>query len=63
MKNRMPEKKPNRKRDVHFHFAANEEEAALNRQRMSATGMVSLGAYFRKMAIDGYHINIDLSDV
>ena len=59
----MLEKKSNRKRDIHFHFAANEEEAAQIRQRMAATGVTSLGAYFRKMAIDGYHINIDLSDV
>ena len=59
----MPENKPNRKREIHFHFAANEEEAALIRQRMAATGITSLGAYFRKMAIDGYHINIDLTDV
>lgn len=35
----MPEKKANRKRDIHFHFAANEEEAALIRQRMAATGV------------------------
>ena len=56
-------KKPNRKRNVHFHLWATEEEAALIHQRMEATGIVSLGAYFRKMAIDGYHINVDLSDV
>jgi len=54
---------PNRNRNIHFHFCANEEEATLIRQRMAATRVVSLGAYFRKMAIDGYHINIDLSDV
>jgi len=56
-------KKPKRKRDVHFHFCANEEESALIRQRMADTGMTSLGAYFRKMAITGYHINLDLTDV
>ena len=57
------QKKPNRKRAVHFNFWATEEEAKLIRQRMSEAGVVSLGAYFRKMAIDGYHINLDLSDV
>ncbi|MDR1669001.1 MAG: plasmid mobilization relaxosome protein MobC [Oscillospiraceae bacterium] len=59
----MSEKKPNRKRSVHFHFWADEEEAALIRERMESLGVTSLGAYMRKMAIDGYHINIDLSDV
>lgn len=59
----MPDKKPNRKRSVHFHFWANEEEAALIYERMSGAGVTSLGAYMRKMAIDGYHINVDLSDV
>ena len=56
-------KKPNRKRDVHFHLWATEEEAALIRQRMADANMSSLGAYFRRMAISGYHINVDLTDV
>jgi hypothetical protein len=59
----MKNKEPTRTRDVHFHFAANEEEAALIRERMAAAGVTSLGAYIRKMCIDGYHINIDLSDI
>ena len=56
-------KKPNRKRNVHFHLWATEEEAALIHQRMEATGIVSLGAYFRKMAIDGFFVNVDLTNV
>ena len=56
-------KQPNRKRAVHFNFWATEEEAELIRQRMTDTGIINLGAYFRKMAIDGYHINLDLTDV
>jgi uncharacterized protein YukE len=59
----MVDKKPNRKRDIHFHFCVSEDEAALIRERMAGMGVTSLGAYFRKMAIDGYHINVDLSDV
>jgi len=51
------------KRTVHFHFLANEEEAALIRERMAATGMIGMGAFARKMMINGYHVNIDLSDV
>ena len=56
-------KAPNRKRSVHLHLWATEEEDALIRKRFGDSGMVSLGAYLRKMAISGYHVNIDLSDV
>ena len=58
-----PIKKLTRKRSVHFNFWASEEEAALIRQRMADAGVTGLGAYFRKMAITGYHINLDLTDV
>ena len=60
-----PQKRPppNRKRNVHFHLWATEEEATLIRSQFAKSGMTSLSAYFRKMAINGYHINIDLSDV
>jgi hypothetical protein len=56
-------KKEKRTRDVHFHLWATEEEAALIRDRMARLGVTGLGAYLRKMAIDGYFINLDLSDV
>jgi hypothetical protein len=52
-----------RTRDVHFHLWATEEEAALIRERMAAAGISGFGAFARKMLIDGYHVNIDLSDV
>ena len=55
--------KRNLKRSVHFHFWADEEEAALIRERMASAGISGLGAYMRKMAIDGYHVNIDLTEV
>lgn len=55
--------KPQRKRTVRYHFTATEEEDALIRERMASIGVVSLGAYMRKVAIDGYIINLDLSDV
>lgn len=56
-------KKPVRRRTVRFHFAATKEEAALIRERMAAMGVISVGAYFRKVGIDGYFISLDLSDV
>jgi hypothetical protein len=59
----MTDKKTKRNRSVHFNFFASEEEAALIRERMAMTGITGMSAYLRKMAIDGYHINVDLSDV
>jgi hypothetical protein len=53
----------NRTRAEHFHFWATEEEDALIRERMAAAGVSGLGAFARKMLIDGYHVNIDLTDV
>ncbi len=52
-----------RKRNLHLHFCVDEEERELIRDRMERAGVVSMVAYLRKMAIDGYHVNIDLSDV
>jgi hypothetical protein len=56
-------KQPTRKRNIHLHFCVDEEERELIRDRMARTGIVSMGAFLRKMAIDGYHVNIDLTDV
>jgi len=33
------------------------------RERMKAAGVTNLSAYLRKMALNGYIINLDLSDV
>jgi len=61
----MPRKKkqPVRARGIHLHFCVNEDERELIRERMAMTGVVSLGAYLRKAAIDSYFITMDLSDV
>jgi len=56
-------KSPKRKRNIHLHFCVDGEENNLIRKRMADAGITSLGAYFRKMSIDGYHINVDLTDV
>jgi len=55
--------KANRKRSVHFNFWATEEEATLIRQRMADAGIFSIGAYLRKVGIDGYVVKLDLSDI
>ena len=61
----MSEKKKQavRRRDIHLHFCVDEEERELIRDRMERAGIRSMGAYLRKMAIDGYHVNLDLTDV
>ena len=52
-----------KKRTLQFHFCVDEEEAELIKERMTATGMVSRAAYIRRMAVKGYHISMDTSDV
>ncbi|MDR2514743.1 MAG: MobC family plasmid mobilization relaxosome protein [Christensenellaceae bacterium] len=55
--------KKSRQRPIQLALWANEEEAALIRERMKASGIRNFSAFARKMLIDGYHINLDLSDV
>jgi len=40
-----------------------EHERDLIEQKMRQTGIRNMGAFLRKMAIDGYVVNLDLSDV
>ena len=43
-----------RRRPVHLHVMVSEEELALIRERMAEAGVRNLGAYVRKMALNGY---------
>ena len=60
-----------RKRTVQIKFRVTEEERALIEQKMKLVptrkmdelGIRSMGAYLRKMAIDGYIIQIDHADI
>jgi len=51
------------KRDQDVHFIASKEEVERIHQKMDELGISSMGAYMRKMALDGYCINLDLQDV
>ena len=51
------------KRDQDVHFLASKEEVARIHQKMDELGIRSMGAYLRKMAGDGYSINLDLQHV
>ena len=47
------------KRDQDVHFLASKEEVERIHQKMDELGIRSMGAYLRKMAIDGYIIKVD----
>lgn len=51
----------NRKKQLHF--LVNEEEEKIIKRKMEEAGIERLGVYLRKMAIDGYTIRLDLSDM
>ena len=51
------------KRDRDIHFLASKEEVERIHQKMDELDIRSMGAYLRKMALDGYCINLDLQDV
>ena len=50
-------------RDVQFHFMVSGQEAEQIRERMAQAAIVNLSAYLRKMAVDGYIIHLDMSDI
>ena len=52
-----------RRRPVHLHVMVSEEELALIRERMAEAGISNMGAYMRKMALNGYVLHVDLSDI
>ena len=51
------------KRNVQMHFRVTKSEAERIHEKMDEIGIQHLGAYLRKMALDGYCINLDLQDV
>ncbi len=50
-------------RNVQIHFMVSADEKAMIKQKMSDIGTRNMGAYLRKMAIDGYIIHLDSSDI
>ena len=53
----------NRKRNVQIKFRVTEEERALIEEKMKQVPTSNMEAYLRKMAIDGYIIQVDHSDI
>ena len=52
-----------RKRNVPLLFYVSEQERELIEQKMEQYGTNNLSAYLRKMAIDGYVVNLDLPEL
>lgn len=52
-----------RVRNIQLHFMVTEQERGFITEKMEQIGIKNLGAFLRKMAVDGYVIQLDLSDV
>ena len=59
----MEKSKQNLKRNIHMGFRVTEGEQRWIRQRMAQINISNLRTYLLKMAVDGYVINLDLSEV
>ena len=53
----------NRKRNIQMKFYVTAEEKELMEQKMAQLQTKRIGAYLRKMAIDGYIIQVDTRDI
>lgn len=52
-----------RRRNIHLNVMVTPEERELIQQRMDEAGIRNMGAYMRKMALNGYVLNVDLTPV
>ena len=52
-----------RRRSVHLNVMVTPEERELIHARMTEAGIRNMGAYMRKMALNGYVLHVDLADV
>ena len=51
------------RRDQQLHFRVSKPELERIRNKMESSGILSIGSYLRKMALDGYCIRLDLGDL
>lgn len=51
------------RRDQQLHFRVSKAELNRIRVKMAELGIASIGAYLRKMALDGYCIRLDLQEL
>lgn len=55
--------KPNRQREVQLKFRVTPEEREMIELKMEQLGTTNMAAYLRKMAIDGYVVNLELPEL
>ncbi len=55
--------KPNRQREIQLKFRVTPEERELIERKMEQLGTTNMAAYLRKMAIDGYAVNLELPEL
>ena len=48
------------RRDQQLHFRVSKPELERIRYKMESSGILSIGSYLRKMALDGYCLHLDL---
>ena len=53
----------NNSRKTQLHFVVSEQELDRIRQRMEECGVANLSAFLRKMALDGYIIHLDMTEL
>lgn len=51
------------KRETLLHFRVSPKEESMIKTKMEQTGIISVSAYLRKMAIDGYVIKLELREM
>ena len=51
------------RRDQQLHFRVSKPELERIRNKMEASGILSIGSYLRKMALDGYCLHLDLKEL
>lgn len=56
-------KPPNRQREIQLKFRVTPEERELIEQKMEQLGTTNMAAYLRKMAVDGYAVNLELPEL
>lgn len=56
-------KPPNRQREIQLKFRVTPEERELIEQKMEQLGTTNMAAHLRKMAVDGYAVNLELPEL
>jgi len=53
----------NRTRPIQLKVRVNQQEKEIIQQKMQQLGTANMGAYLRKMAIDGYILKLDMAEM